>query len=237
MKLLKSLILFFCATTALQLAVAQTEVPQFVPPRTDNLPQPFGYPPALASPTFDQSKHIGDRVDLGDFSIDLGQTPLSLAVEILGGKIYFTSDKTPFLCYSSPVKEPPSDSKKKTKVSEEIEATTAFQNIWLMVGSSGKISEARIQKSSDLSQKCPSLLDMYNGISVGGISINDSERQIEKAKIPEFSAKSEDPERWYWFSLLPSKKKGYNNAGLMSVKFEDGKVDQIISVMVPLQVN
>ena len=190
-----------------------------------------------ASPTFDQKENIGSYLQLGVFDVILGQTPLSIAIHVLGGELHFTQDKTPFLCYSAPVPEIQQKvkTKKKTEEKEEEPAEPFFQNIWLTVGSRGEISEARLQKLNATAQMCPPLPEAYREVSINGIFINETARQLKSLVLPEMSAENEESQWKYWFSLLPSDRPGYNEAGLFGIKLDNDTVDQIISVSIPLK--
>ena len=108
-----------CAAVFSTGAAAQTVVPKVVPPNNDKTPAPFSYPADFASPTFDQKENIGSYLQLGVFDVILGQTPLSIAIHVLGGELHFTQDKTPFLCYSAPVPEIQQKVKTKKKTEEK----------------------------------------------------------------------------------------------------------------------
>lgn len=235
MKFKTKIFSLICAVIVLGTVSAQTPVPNIVPPTKDATPQPFSYPADLASPTFDQEKHVGNYVQLGVFDIILGTTPLSIAVNVLGGELHFTEDKTPFLCYSAPLPELKTKKKGKTSKLEEEPAEPFYQNLWLSVGSRGEISEARVQKLNDQTLMCPPIPEAYQEISIGGIFINESLKQLNKAELPELSAENEETKWRYWFSLLPSERAGMNEAGLVGVHLEEDLVDQIISVIVPLK--
>ena len=226
-----------CAAVYSTGAAAQTVVPKVVPPSNDKSPAPFSYPADFASPTFDQKENIGSYLQLGVFDVILGQTPLSIAIHVLGGELHFTQDKTPFLCYSAPVPEIQQKvkTKKKTEEKEEEPAEPFFQNIWLTVGSRGEISEARLQKLNATAQMCPPLPEAYREVSINGIFINETARQLKSLVIPGISAENAESQWKYWFSLLPSDRPGYNQAGLFGIKLDNDTVDQIISVSIPLK--
>lgn len=226
-----------CAAVFSTGAAAQTVVPKVVPPNNDKTPAPFSYPADFASPTFDQKENIGSYLQLGVFDVILGQTPLSIAIHVLGGELHFTQDKTPFLCYSAPVPEIQQKvkTKKKTEEKEEEPAEPFFQNIWLTVGSRGEISEARLQKLNATAQMCPPLPEAYREVSINGIFINETARQLKSLVIPGISAENAESQWKYWFSLLPSDRPGYNQAGLFGIKLDNDTIDQIISVSIPLK--
>lgn len=233
----KRIFSIFCAAVFSASAAAQTVVPKVVPPNDDKTPAPFSYPADLASPTFDQKENIGSFLQLGVFDVILGQTPLSIAIHVLGGELHFTQDKTPFLCYSAPVPEikQKAKAKKKSEEKDEEPQEPFFQNIWLTVGNRGEISEVRLQKLNDPAQMCPLLPEAYREVSINGIFINETSKQLKSLILPEISAENEETQWKYWFSLLPSDRPGYNVAGLFGIKLDNDAVDQIISVSIPLK--
>ena len=234
MNLINRSLSIICAAAFISAAAAQTVVPNIVPPNEDKTPAPLSYPADLASPTFDQKENVGHYLQLGVFDVILGQTPLSIAVHVLGGELHFTQDRTPYLCYSAPVPEIQTKRKPK-KEAEEESVEPFFQNVWLTVGDRGVITEARLQILNDSTQMCPPIPEAYQNISIGGIFINETEKQLKKAELPEISAENEETQWKYWFSLLPSDKPDVNEAGLFGIKLDEGIVDQIISVTVPLK--
>ncbi len=225
-----SVIALALSTVLLSTASAQTVAPIRSPLPQATQPIPFDYPVGFTQPTFDREEHIGQNVNFGDFEVTLGVTKLSAVTKTLGGSLQFNDARTGFVCYSAEAPKPAVTGKKKakSKESEEVEETVPdgnYQNVWLIVGSKGEISEARALRISDSDKKCPVLSDEFKRVRIGSIYINEPVKNLAEPSV--IVAESE----WkFWFSKKPGDGKD-SQVGFLGVQDNDGFVTRIISVI------
>ncbi len=230
-----SIIALALGTVLLSTVSAQTVAPIRSPLPQATQPIPFDYPVGFTQPTFDREEHIGQNVSFGDFEVTLGTTKLSAVTKTLGGSLQFNDARTGFVCYSAEAPKPAGKvtKKAKTKDSEEVEETVPdgnYQNVWLIVGSKGEISEARALRISDSDKKCPILSDEFKRVRIGHLYINEPVKELAKNKNAEPSVIIEESEWKFWFSKKPGDGQG-SQVGFLGVQDSDGFITRIISVI------
>ncbi|MCD8339144.1 MAG: hypothetical protein LUC43_02940 [Burkholderiales bacterium] len=217
--------LAICGIGCLTTSYAQTEMRTGRPMTPATLPLPFSYPSAFLRPTIDRTEHPGQNVSLGDFDITLGKTKLSTVVQTVGGELQFTPAREGFLCFSAPIVEKNSRGQMK-----DLSETTARQNIWLMLGRRGEISEARLEAVPNGEVACPALPLEYSNVKVASIYINEPVRELEKDRSLKPSEVPEDSDWIFWFSQKDEPKKK-SQIGLFGAEKSNGAIKKIISVV------
>ena len=183
---------------------AQTTSPLPAPYPQDNTPRPFNYPEGLNSPTFTLEENPAAVINFGDFPVILDQTPLSVVTKVFGGKLHHLPDRTDYLCYSAPLQSDPyaPKPKRRKKADEEQEPVYIGQNIWLIVGPRGQISEARAEAVTEDGELCPALAENFQDVSFGPLRIGTtlSAAAMKKENLPQMSASEEDSPWKFWFA-------------------------------------
>lgn len=203
MKLKFNCILAACLSVAFSYSLAQTTAPLEGPVPEDNTPKPFYYPPEFATPDFTFDGPIGYEVHLGTYTVRLGQTRLSSVTGVLGGELHHLPDRTDYLCYSAPLevqKKPVQP--KRGKAQEPVEELPPIigQNIWLVVGERGRITEARIDTVREGAALCPKLDYPFNNFSIGPLKLGLTEKQVRDLKLPTPSYIPDQGGWAFWFS-------------------------------------
>ncbi len=227
-KTLAKACLYLMLTTLAGTALCQTVAPVKTPFAESTLPAPIEYPPDFLRPQFDKTSHEGERVSLGFFDIELGKTGLSVVAKTLGAELQFTAARTGFFCFSAPAPMPAIKGKKKSAE----EPVDYQQNIWLIVGKKGLISEVRASRVTENDELCPRLPEEYERVRIGSFYINEPVKKANHKKshdTEEPSAYSEDPNWRYWFSMIPRGKMA--QIGLLGVLDEEAFVTRIVSVV------
>lgn len=183
-------------------------------------PAPLYYPNILAEPEFTLAEPAAPNIMFGQFKVELGKTKLSEVVKTLGGSLQHLKDRTEFVCYSAPVDQP--KARKKKKASEE----ETFQNVWLILGKRGQISQAMAEQISAGAKKCPPLSEENQTVSFGNVKIG---QKIDSLKLPPASKKDEENNWNAWFSQTANS--GITEVGVLAIRTTDKKlVDNIISL-------
>lgn len=188
------------------------------------IPAPLYYPEILSEPDYTFLEPVAPKATFGEFEVELGKTKLSDVVKTLGGDLQHLKSRTDFLCYSAPVQLPLPATKKRKKQNPPPEEV--FQNIWLIVGERGQISQVMMERIPDGAKMCPALPEQYNTVSMGEIRIG---LKLDSLSIPAPS-KKDDVNLWKaWFSQTASGK--HTDVGILSLRTDaNNQIDNIISI-------
>lgn len=198
--------LLTCTLFAATSAFAQVTAPSAAEaPLNYAGPKPFEYPEEIGAGKFTLEHNPARIIHFGDYALVLGVTRLSEAARTLGGELRHLPDRTEFLCYSAPLSAT-RDKRELAKISgsepAEEPPEPLTQNIWLIIGPKGEISEVKASALYEGEEKCPPLAQDREHVRFGALSLGMhlNDKTLKSEDFPAPSLVSESTPWNFWFA-------------------------------------